>query len=147
MFWNYWILMVAYLFYFQYAILLSVVVNIFLKYALHSYDLQSENPWENKAVFLLYSELVMGMLIILFKCSLFCFNDIVKIFWRVNCKTELKTNVYFIHTNGIIRYYSYSICSTCLPSMSTHNDSRSSWFWRTHDNVSPVICWQANVIL
>lgn len=72
--------MVAYLFYFQYAILLSVVVNIFLKYALHSYDLQSENPWENKAVFLLYSELVMGMLIILFKCSLYCFNDIVKFF-------------------------------------------------------------------
>lgn len=46
---------------FEYAILLSVVVNIFLKYMLHSYDLQSENPWENKAVFLLYSELVMGL--------------------------------------------------------------------------------------
>lgn len=74
MFWNYCILMIAYLFYFQYAILLSVVVNIFLKYALHSYDLQSENPWENKAVFLLYSELVMGMLIILFKWALFCFK-------------------------------------------------------------------------
>lgn len=46
---------------FEYAILLSVVVNIFMKYMLHSYDLQSENPWENKAVFLLYSELVMGL--------------------------------------------------------------------------------------
>ncbi|KAG8177349.1 hypothetical protein JTE90_020989 [Oedothorax gibbosus] len=46
---------------FEYAILLSVVVNIFMKYILHSYDLQSENPWENKAVFLLYSELVMGL--------------------------------------------------------------------------------------
>lgn len=46
---------------FEYAILLSVVVNIFLKYLLHSYDLQSENPWDNKAVFLLYSELVMGL--------------------------------------------------------------------------------------
>ncbi|XP_054712103.1 LOW QUALITY PROTEIN: E3 ubiquitin-protein ligase synoviolin-like [Uloborus diversus] len=46
---------------FEYAILLSVVINIFMKYILHSYDLQSENPWENKAVFLLYSELVMGL--------------------------------------------------------------------------------------
>ncbi|KFM56837.1 E3 ubiquitin-protein ligase synoviolin B, partial [Stegodyphus mimosarum] len=46
---------------FEYAILLSVVLNIFMKYVLHSYDLQSENPWENKAVFLLYSELVMGL--------------------------------------------------------------------------------------
>ncbi|GFQ87538.1 e3 ubiquitin-protein ligase synoviolin [Trichonephila clavata] len=46
---------------FEYAILLSIVVNIFMKYILHSYDLQSENPWENKAVFLLYSELVMGL--------------------------------------------------------------------------------------
>ncbi|GIX70761.1 e3 ubiquitin-protein ligase synoviolin [Caerostris extrusa] len=46
---------------FEYAILLSIVINIFMKYILHSYDLQSENPWENKAVFLLYSELVMGL--------------------------------------------------------------------------------------
>ncbi|XP_042903423.1 E3 ubiquitin-protein ligase synoviolin [Parasteatoda tepidariorum] len=45
---------------FEYAILLSIVFNILMKYILHFYDLQSENPWENKAVFLLYSELVMG---------------------------------------------------------------------------------------
>ena len=31
-----------------------------MKYILHSIDLQSENPWENKAVYLLYSELVLG---------------------------------------------------------------------------------------
>ena len=33
-----------------------------MKYALHSVDLQSENPWENKAVYLLYSELILGKL-------------------------------------------------------------------------------------
>jgi hypothetical protein len=33
-----------------------------MKYVLHSIDLQSENPWENKAVYLLYSELVLGKL-------------------------------------------------------------------------------------
>ncbi|XP_070578843.1 E3 ubiquitin-protein ligase synoviolin B-like [Ptychodera flava] len=45
---------------FEYAILLIVVVNVFFKYILHSIDLQSENPWDNKAVYLLYTELFMG---------------------------------------------------------------------------------------
>ncbi|GAB6022170.1 hypothetical protein CHUAL_006307 [Chamberlinius hualienensis] len=46
---------------FEYAILFTVVVNIFIKYVLHTIDLHSENPWENKAVFLLYTELVVGL--------------------------------------------------------------------------------------
>ncbi|GFG36596.1 hypothetical protein Cfor_06205, partial [Coptotermes formosanus] len=45
---------------FEYAILLTIVINITIKYALHTIDLNSENPWDNKAVFLLYTELVMG---------------------------------------------------------------------------------------
>lgn len=45
---------------FEYAILLTIVVNITIRYALHTVDLNSENPWDNKAVFLLYTELVMG---------------------------------------------------------------------------------------
>ena len=45
---------------FQYAILLTIVVAVFIKYILHTIDLQSVNPWENKAVYILYSELVMG---------------------------------------------------------------------------------------
>ena len=48
------------LLYFQYAILLTIVVAVFMKYVLHTIDLQSVNPWENKAVYILYSELVMG---------------------------------------------------------------------------------------
>lgn len=47
---------------FEYAILLTCVTNIILKYALHTIDLQSENPWDNKPVFLLYTELVIGLL-------------------------------------------------------------------------------------
>lgn len=31
-----------------------------MKYTLHVIDLQSENPWDNKAVYLLYTELIMG---------------------------------------------------------------------------------------
>lgn len=47
---------------FEYAILLTVVINIAIKYGLHSVDLNSETPWDNKAVFLLYTELVMGLI-------------------------------------------------------------------------------------
>ncbi|KAI4498518.1 hypothetical protein M0802_006453 [Mischocyttarus mexicanus] len=47
---------------FEYAILLTVVINITVKYVLHTIDLQSENPWDNKPVFLLYTELVIGLL-------------------------------------------------------------------------------------
>lgn len=45
---------------FEYAILLMIIVNICIKYILHTIDMNSENPWESKAVFLLYTELVMG---------------------------------------------------------------------------------------
>ncbi|XP_034249468.1 E3 ubiquitin-protein ligase synoviolin B [Thrips palmi] len=46
---------------FEYMILLMIVVNIGIKYVLHTIDLNSENPWDNKAVFLLYTEVVMGL--------------------------------------------------------------------------------------
>lgn len=45
---------------FQYAILMTIVAMTFMKYILHSIDLQNENPWENKAVYLLYTELFLG---------------------------------------------------------------------------------------
>lgn len=47
---------------FEYAILLTVVINITIKYILHTIDLQSETPWDNKPVFLLYTELIIGIL-------------------------------------------------------------------------------------
>ncbi|XP_077264660.1 septin interacting protein 3 [Temnothorax americanus] len=47
---------------FEYAILLTVVFNITVKYILHTIDLQSETPWDNKPVFLLYTELIIGIL-------------------------------------------------------------------------------------
>ncbi|KAF4520930.1 hypothetical protein B566_EDAN008905 [Ephemera danica] len=47
---------------FEYAILLTIILNIGIKYVLHTMDLRSDNPWENKAVFLLYTELAMGFI-------------------------------------------------------------------------------------
>jgi len=45
---------------FEYAVLLTAVVHVFVKYALHAVDLHRANPWENKAVYLLYTELMLG---------------------------------------------------------------------------------------
>merc|ERR1719167_1196745 len=50
---------------FEYAILLTIVINTLVKYVLHSIDLHSENPWENKAVFMLYTELFIGFVKVL----------------------------------------------------------------------------------
>ncbi|XP_017768393.1 PREDICTED: E3 ubiquitin-protein ligase synoviolin A-like [Nicrophorus vespilloides] len=47
---------------FEYAILFTMVINIIIKYTLYTVDLHSETPWDNKAVFLLYTELVMGLI-------------------------------------------------------------------------------------
>jgi len=46
------------LYLFQYAILITVVFTVFTKYMLHCIDLYDENPWENKAVYLLHLELI-----------------------------------------------------------------------------------------
>ena len=37
-----------------------VAVNTLLKYFLHTIDLQSENPWENKPIYLRYVDIVVG---------------------------------------------------------------------------------------
>ena len=47
---------------FEYAILLTIIINTLVKYVLHSIDLYSENPWEAKAVFMLYAELIIGFI-------------------------------------------------------------------------------------
>ncbi|KAM8971301.1 E3 ubiquitin-protein ligase synoviolin isoform 1-T1 [Sarcophilus harrisii] len=50
---------------FEYAILMTMVLTIFIKYVLHSIDLQNENPWDNKAVYMLYTELFTGFIKVL----------------------------------------------------------------------------------
>merc|ERR1711953_72663 len=46
---------------FEYAILLTVAVTAFVKFILHTIDLQSEDPWENKSMYMLYLDLVMSL--------------------------------------------------------------------------------------
>ncbi|XP_061690036.1 E3 ubiquitin-protein ligase synoviolin isoform X2 [Syngnathoides biaculeatus] len=50
---------------FEYAILLTMVLTVFIKYVLHTVDLQSDNPWDNKAVYMLYTELFTGFIKVL----------------------------------------------------------------------------------
>jgi len=45
---------------FEYAVLLTAIAHVFVKYVLHAVDLSRDNPWENKAVYLLYTELILG---------------------------------------------------------------------------------------
>ncbi|KAH8306343.1 hypothetical protein KR018_008400 [Drosophila ironensis] len=47
---------------FEYAILLTVIASTAIKYVLHGAEMRTDTPWENKAVFLLYTELVIGLI-------------------------------------------------------------------------------------
>ena len=48
----------------QYAIMLTEALNVFIKYVLHTIDLRSENPWENKAIYIRIADIVLGTLIL-----------------------------------------------------------------------------------
>lgn len=37
-----------------------MLVGTLMKYILHTIDLQNENPWENKVVYMLYADVVLG---------------------------------------------------------------------------------------
>ncbi|KAL7297446.1 hypothetical protein TKK_0009818 [Trichogramma kaykai] len=47
---------------FEYALLITVVLNINIKYILHTIDLQRDSPWDNKPVYMLYTELIIGLM-------------------------------------------------------------------------------------
>uniref|UniRef100_A0A914VU35 E3 ubiquitin-protein ligase hrd-1 n=1 Tax=Plectus sambesii TaxID=2011161 RepID=A0A914VU35_9BILA len=47
---------------FEYAVLMTVVLHVAIKYILHMHDLRNVHPWEGKAVYLLYSELIVSLL-------------------------------------------------------------------------------------
>lgn len=46
---------------FEYAVLLTMVAHITINYFLHLYDLNSQHPWERKAVYMLYVELFTSL--------------------------------------------------------------------------------------
>eukprot|EP00095_Tigriopus_kingsejongensis_P003978 maker-scaffold310_size212938-snap-gene-1.19 protein:Tk03978 transcript:maker-scaffold310_size212938-snap-gene-1.19-mRNA-1 annotation:"GG11831" len=47
---------------FEYAILLTILVNLAIKWVLHVIDLYGEHPWEDKVVFMHYTEVVIDFI-------------------------------------------------------------------------------------
>jgi len=45
---------------FEYAILTTIVFNIMAKYVFHVIDMQNEAPWENKAIYVLHTDVIIG---------------------------------------------------------------------------------------
>ena len=52
--------------------MLLSAVNTFIKYVLHTIDLQSEDPWDNKAIYLRYVDIVLGASRKNIKIPVFC---------------------------------------------------------------------------
>lgn len=50
---------------FEYAILLVLVVSSFIRYMLHTIDIQSTDPWENKGIYMLYMDLFLSFIRVL----------------------------------------------------------------------------------
>lgn len=67
---------------FEYAILLATILNIVMKYILHWIDIASDSPWDEKAVCLLYTELVMSI---------------------------LKVTLYLIFVTAMLKYYNFPL--------------------------------------
>ncbi|CDW53325.1 zf-RING 2 domain containing protein [Trichuris trichiura] len=55
---------------FEYAVLLTIILQVAIKFTLYRIDSRHAHPWENKAVYLLYTELVIGTFM-LFRCFRF----------------------------------------------------------------------------
>ena len=92
---------------FEYAILLTIVINTVVKYVLNSIDLHSENPWEGKAVCLLYSELILGFVKVDLSFHLIKFSVLQKI---RNCRFSSKGSLICFLIS--ITYYKFDICYT-----------------------------------
>lgn len=46
---------------------MTIVLHVTIKYILHMHDLRNVHPWENKAVYLLYSELLISVFVFFFE--------------------------------------------------------------------------------
>ncbi|GMT10710.1 hypothetical protein PFISCL1PPCAC_2007, partial [Pristionchus fissidentatus] len=47
---------------FEYAVMLTMVLQVVIKYLLHMYDLRSASPWEAKSLYLLHAELFINLI-------------------------------------------------------------------------------------
>jgi len=81
----------------QYSILLFMLVGTAMKYMLHTIDLQNENPWENKMVYLLYTDVVLGEWVISMITIIQC------------CLGFLKVSLYFAFMSFMIMVHMFPL--------------------------------------
>lgn len=103
---------------FEYAVLITMVINAAIKYVLHAAELRSETPWENKAVFLLYTELIIGfirvvlyiifvaLMVKIYTLPLFAFRPMYYTMRYVFLITQLFVNLYLIN---ILKTYLFCV--------------------------------------
>ena len=84
---------------FEYAILLTIIINTLVKYVLHSIDLHSENPWEAKAVFMLYAELIIGFIKVIY----ITYSQTLNIYiYHMKINLKLNLNYRFFSTCSLL---------------------------------------------
>ena len=74
-----------------------MVVTTIMKYVLHTIDLNRTNPWENKTVYLLYTELVTGK-----RTACGILDAKIAIAWMIDGILQNSNNPMYVFKLGLI---------------------------------------------
>ena len=121
------------------------VISTFIRYILHTIDIQNESPWENKGIYMLYGDLVLGFfrvvlyltfMTLMIKIHTFPLFAIRPMYLSLRSfKKSLNdvimsrrairnlNNMYPDVTAEQLRNYSDTICIICREEMASLNDS------------------------
>jgi E3 ubiquitin-protein ligase synoviolin len=121
------------------------VISTFIRYILHAIDIQNESPWENKGIYMLYGDLVLGFfrvilyltfMTLMIKIHTFPLFAIRPMYLSLRSfKKSLNdvimsrrairnlNNMYPDVTVEQLRNYSDTICIICREEMTSPNDS------------------------
>lgn len=98
----------------QYTIMLTEAVSTFVKYILHTIDLRSENPWENKTIYMRYADIFLG------KQKLRQYKCIHVLYMCSTCMAI--HDCLFVHSGGIelLLYIGYMAFMLSVPFIPLH---------------------------
>lgn len=100
---------------FEYAILLTIAFSAFFKFILHSIDLRSEDPWENKSMqvsrsithvmiiyfrYMLYLDLIVSFSRLLLYATFICIMFKVRKSLKFVCRQIADSYFFFLKTNS-----------------------------------------------
>lgn len=96
---------------FRYAVLMTMVLHVTIKYILHMHDLRSAVQWESKTVYMLYTELLISRF---YGIPTVCPGKCVKNFNRrpteviyqvLNCSGGLRCGIYMLFVAIMLRVH------------------------------------------